>query len=110
MVLFGSEVRGEAWPDSDIDLLVLLDWVADYGDELQRYLTALYPLAHQLDRPIPSPWPPRNSRPTIVPCTGGCIKKGSRDDAINQTLRSSRHERQEPRPETGSLNQVVNSQ
>ena len=56
VLLFGSEARGEARPDSDIDVLVLLDRVADYGDELQRCLTALYPLALQLDRPI-SPKP-----------------------------------------------------
>jgi predicted nucleotidyltransferase len=52
VVLYGSEARGEAQPDSDIDLLVLLDRVTDYGDEVRRCLDALYPLALQLDRPI----------------------------------------------------------
>ncbi len=52
IVLYGSEARGDNRADSDIDLLVLLDQVADYGEELRRCLDALYPLALQLDRPI----------------------------------------------------------
>jgi len=52
IVLFGSEARGEARADSDIDLLVLLDEVTDYGGELRRCLDALYPLALQWGRPI----------------------------------------------------------
>jgi len=52
IVLYGSEARGEARANSDIDLLVLLDEVADYGGELRRCLEALYPLTLELDRPI----------------------------------------------------------
>lgn len=52
IVLYGSEARGDNRADSDIDLLVLLDQVADYGEELRRCLDALYPLALQLGRPI----------------------------------------------------------
>lgn len=52
IVLYGSEARGEARADSDIDVLVLLDQVDDYGEELRRCLDALYPLALRLDRPI----------------------------------------------------------
>lgn len=36
LYLFGSHARGEAGPDSDIDLLVVLDRVPHYYGELQR--------------------------------------------------------------------------
>lgn len=53
VVLFGSEARGEAGAESDIDLLVVLDHVsADYGDELERGLTAVYPVALRLGRRV----------------------------------------------------------
>jgi predicted nucleotidyltransferase len=52
IVLYGSEARGEARADSGIDVVVLLDQVADHGDELRRCLDALYPLALRWDRPI----------------------------------------------------------
>ncbi len=34
--LFGSHARDEAKPDSDVDVLVVLDRVADYGQEIER--------------------------------------------------------------------------
>jgi predicted nucleotidyltransferase len=34
--LFGSFARGEAAPDSDVDVLVVLDEVTDYGQEIER--------------------------------------------------------------------------
>lgn len=34
--LFGSFARGEATPESDVDILVVLDEVADYGQEIKR--------------------------------------------------------------------------
>lgn len=52
VLLYGSEARGKARPDSDIDVLVLLDQVSDYSDELRRCLDALYPLALKLNRRI----------------------------------------------------------
>lgn len=34
--LFGSFARGEATPDSDVDILIVLDEVTDYGQEIER--------------------------------------------------------------------------
>jgi predicted nucleotidyltransferase len=52
VLLYGSEARGCARNDSDIDVLILLDRVADYGDDLRRCLDALYPLSLELGRRI----------------------------------------------------------
>ncbi len=42
--------RGQAYPTSDIDLLILLDQLFDYLSELRQIIDVLYPI--QLD----SPW------------------------------------------------------
>jgi predicted nucleotidyltransferase len=34
--LFGSFARGEATPESDVDILIVLDEVADYSQEIER--------------------------------------------------------------------------
>jgi predicted nucleotidyltransferase len=34
--IFGSHARGEATPDSDLDVLIVLDRLDDYGEEIQR--------------------------------------------------------------------------
>jgi predicted nucleotidyltransferase len=56
VLLYGSEARGEPRTDSDIDVLVLLDRVADYGEDIWLCLEALYPVALKLGRRI-SPKP-----------------------------------------------------
>jgi predicted nucleotidyltransferase len=43
VVLYGSEARGEACEDSDIDLLVLLRGPVRYLADLRRSIEAIYP-------------------------------------------------------------------
>ncbi len=52
VVLYGSEARGMQKADSDIDLLVLLDRVVDYGRDVETGLDAVYPLSMQIGRRI----------------------------------------------------------
>jgi predicted nucleotidyltransferase len=52
VVLYGSEARGEADPDSDIDLLVLLDGPVRRPNDPHACIDALYPLVLELERPI----------------------------------------------------------
>lgn len=52
IVLYGSEVRGAAEAESDIDVLVLLDGPIDYGSDLRACIDAVYPLALDWERPI----------------------------------------------------------
>ncbi len=47
VILYGSTARGQAAPDSDIDLLVLLEAPLDYFTELRQLVDVLYPM--QLD-------------------------------------------------------------
>ena len=48
VILFGSEARGEAEEDSDVDFLVLLDGPVDVGQEICDIHKSLYPI--QLER------------------------------------------------------------
>lgn len=58
VVLYGSEVRGAATADSDIDVLVLLNDPVAYGDDLRACIDAVYPLVLDWERPInPEPVP-----------------------------------------------------
>ena len=52
VILYGSEARGTAEPDSDIDFLVLLEGPVDYWTEVHRIVRLLYPLVLQYGRPI----------------------------------------------------------
>ena len=54
LVLYGSEARGEACPDSDIDLLVLLRGPLKLGRDLEKILDATYDLQLEItDEPGP---------------------------------------------------------
>ncbi len=42
--MYGSMARDQAKPESDIDLLILLDPPLNYFDELRRIIDLLYPI------------------------------------------------------------------
>lgn len=52
LVLYGSAARGQATPESDIDLLVLLANPFDYSRELRQIVDVLYPVQLDSDRLI----------------------------------------------------------
>ena len=52
IVLYGSEARGDASADSDVDVLVLLDGAPDDPADSWACIDALYPLVLEYGRPI----------------------------------------------------------
>ena len=52
IVLYGSRVRGDAEPDSDLDVFVLVAGPIHLGKDLTRIVEALYPLQLRLGLPI----------------------------------------------------------
>lgn len=52
VILYGSEARGEAEPDSDIDLLVLLKGPIELWNDIRTNVHALYDLQLEVIRPI----------------------------------------------------------
>src|SRR5262252_162169 len=50
VVLYGSCARGTEAPESDIDLMVLLEGPVDEAREIRRIWEALYPLQLESDR------------------------------------------------------------
>ena len=52
VVLYGSEARGEATSDSDIDVLVLLAGPVQLGQDLRTIIHTLYPLQFEIGRSI----------------------------------------------------------
>ena len=52
VILYGSEARGTAEPDSDIDFLVLLEGPVDSWQDSGTVIHALYPLVLEIGRHI----------------------------------------------------------
>ena len=52
VILFGSAARGEATPESDIDLLVVLEGPVDVVAETLRLVDLLYPLQFESEHYI----------------------------------------------------------
>ena len=52
IMLYGSEARGVARPDSDIDILVILQGPIHVWNDLHTAFVALYPLSLRLGRPL----------------------------------------------------------
>ncbi|MCK4374883.1 MAG: nucleotidyltransferase domain-containing protein [Candidatus Brocadiae bacterium] len=52
VLVYGSEARGSASPDSDVDVMVLLQGPVHLWEEIGRSVDATYALALEIGRPI----------------------------------------------------------
>jgi predicted nucleotidyltransferase len=52
VLIYGSEARGESGPDSDIDVMVLLEGPVHLWEDIGRCVDATYPLTLEIGRPI----------------------------------------------------------
>ena len=52
VLLFGSEARHEARPDSDLNLMILLEGPVRLGKDLETIVRALYLVQLEMDAPI----------------------------------------------------------
>ncbi len=79
LVLYGSEARGTAAPDSDIDLLVLLTGPIQLGKDISTITRAIYPLMLELDRIIDAvPADVRHYEKELVPLYRNAKREGVR--------------------------------
>ncbi len=58
--LFGSHARGQATADSDVDVLIVLDEITDYGRERDRISHLTAPLSLDCDLSISTVLMPRS--------------------------------------------------
>ena len=79
VVLYGSEARGEGSPESDIDVLVLLDGPAESWEDIKIGSDALYPLMLRIGRTIDAmPVDVRRYQEGDAPLYVNALKEGIR--------------------------------